>query len=87
VAKKPVSIKYLPMLSASARIRHGLEDLRLQMLNIKENGARSTHAVINRVPYFEGETIPKMRVKLIKIESHGIAIEILRSGDQYYIAY
>jgi hypothetical protein len=87
VAKKPVSIKNLPMLSSSARIRHGLEDLRLQMLNIKENGARSTHAVINRLPYFEGETISKMRVKLLKIESHGIAIEILRSGDQYYIAY
>jgi hypothetical protein len=87
VAKKPASIKNLPLLSASARIRHGLEDLRLQMLNIKENGARSTHAVINRVSYFEGETILDIPVKLVKIEPHGIAIEILRSGDRYYIAY
>ncbi len=87
VAKKPASIKNLPMLSASARVRHGLEDLRLQMLNIKENGARSTHAVINRLPYFEGETILNIPVKLVKIEPHGIAIEILRNGDRYYIAY
>ncbi|MDP7638864.1 MAG: hypothetical protein QGG73_04000 [Candidatus Hydrogenedentes bacterium] len=84
-AKNPVPIEKLPLLSTTVRMRYGLEDLRVNMLVIKGPHTPRTVAIINHLPINEGETIPKTRVELIKIESHGIAIKIIETGDQYYI--
>ena len=85
--RSTASIEDLPLLGTSTRMRFGLEKLQVNMLIIKGPRIPRTFAMINGLPINEGEIIPNTRAELVKIESHGIAIEILSTRNQYYIPY
>lgn len=81
----PDDIRTLPMLSRSERAQYRLEGLTINMLN-EANATRPLgNALINLEKIFIGETLPGSNATLIDVKSHGIAIEIMSSGQRYYL--
>ena len=86
-AALPDSIRELPILSPGIKMRYGLEKLRVNM--VKPVGPSNPYgqAVINMIPTYEGDPILNTTAKLIKVESHGVAIEIASTGARYYVDF
>jgi len=81
----PADIRQLPMLSRTEREQYRLENIALNMLN-EANALRPTgNAIINLEKVFVGETLPGSNAKLVEVQSHGIAIEIMSTHQRYYI--
>ena len=81
----PEDIRKLPSLSASQRIRLGLDRIRINML-LEANPNRLTpSAVINLQKVFLGNEIPGTRVLLVDVQAHGIAVESLETRKLFYI--
>lgn len=81
----PEDIRKLPMLSRVEKSQYGLDNLSLNMLN-EANAQRPTgNAIINLEKVFVGETIPGSNARLIGVENHGIAVEIMSTGQRYYL--
>jgi len=84
-APVPDDIRTLPMLSRSERAQYRLDGLTLNMLN-EANATRPLgNALINLEKIFIGETLPGSNATLIAVKSHGIAVEIMSSGQRYYL--
>ncbi|MCX8065177.1 MAG: hypothetical protein N3G21_08390 [Candidatus Hydrogenedentes bacterium] len=84
-SQEPVDISKLPVLRTSDRVRLGLEDMQLNVL--REPGPQNPHglAIINLTKIYVGEMIPGTPVKLIDVRTHGIAIEVVGTGERYYV--
>lgn len=81
----PADIRKLPMPTRSEREQYRIDNLALNMLN-EANDLRPTgNAIINLEKVFVGETLPGSNAKLIDVQSHGIAIEIMSTRQRYYI--
>ncbi len=86
-AAVPQSIKELPILSPGIKMRYGLDKLRVNMVKPISPSNPYGQAVINMIPTYEGDPILNTTAKLIKVESHGVAIEIMSTGDRYYLDF
>lgn len=84
-APVPDDIRTLPVLSRSERSQYRLEGLTLNMLNEASATRPLGNALINLEKIFIGETLPGSNATLIEVKSHGIAIEIMSSGQRYYL--
>ena len=83
--EEPIDISKLPVLKTSDRIRLGLENMQLNVL--REPGPKNPHglAIINLTKVYVGEMIPGTPVRLIDVKTHGIAIEVVGTGERYYV--
>ncbi len=83
--EETVDMTRLPVLRTSDRARLGLEDMKLNVL--REAGPKNPHglAIINLVKVYVGEMIPGSSVRLLDVETHGIAIEVVGTGERYYV--
>ena len=84
-APLPSDIRQLPMLSRSERSQYRLEDVRLNMLNVANANRPTANAIINMEKVFVGETLPGSNARLIDVQNHGIAVEIMSTKQRYYI--
>lgn len=84
-APVPDDIRTLPMMSRSERSQYRLEGLTINMLNEASATRPLGNALINLEKIFIGETLPGSNATLIDVKSHGIAIEIMSSGQRYYL--
>ncbi len=84
-AEETVDMTRLPVLRTSDRARLGLEDMKLNVL--REAGPKNPHglAIINLVKVYVGEMIPGTSVRLLDVKTHGIAIEVVGTGERYYV--
>ncbi len=80
-----VDMTKLPVLKTSDRVRLGLDSMQLNVL--REAGPKNPHglAIINLTKVYVGEMIPGSSVRLIDVKTHGIAIEVVGSGERYYV--
>ncbi len=76
-----------PVFTRSVQADYGLKKLRINMLRPRTEAVPYPSAVINMVTIFEGETILNSSARLFKVESHGVGIEIARSGERYYLKF
>ncbi len=83
--EEPVDMTRLPVLRTSDRSRLGLEDMKLNVL--REAGPNNPHglAIINLTKVYVGEMIPGTSVRLLDVKTHGIAIEVVGTGERYYV--
>ncbi|PCJ50479.1 MAG: hypothetical protein COA73_18505 [Candidatus Hydrogenedentota bacterium] len=81
------SIASYPVFTRSVQANFGLKKLRINMLRPRSEGVPYPSAVINMVTVFEGETILNSSARLFKVESHGIGVEISRTGEKYYLKF
>lgn len=84
-APVPDDIRTLPMLTRSERSQYRLDALTINMLNEASATRPLGNALINLEKIFIGETLPGSNATLIDVKSHGIAIEIMSTGQRYYI--
>jgi hypothetical protein len=78
-------LRMLPMLRSAARMRHGLENLKLNVLREAGENRPDGLAIINLNKVYIGERIPETRAILIGVEYRGIGIEIIESGERFYV--
>lgn len=81
----PNDIRQLPMLTRNERDQYRLNDIKINMLNVENDLRPLGNAIINLEKVFIGETLPGTNARLVAVENHGIAIEILSTRQQYYI--
>lgn len=84
---EPVDVDGLTPLRTTERIRYGLENMKINMLREPNVSRPNGLAVINLVKFYVGEVITGTRARLIGVEGHGIAIEMIDSGERYFVAY
>ena len=82
-----IDIRSLPLLRGSERARFGLEQLRLNVLRAASEDRPNGLAIINLNKVYVGEVIPDTRARLIAVESHGIGIEMIDTGERYYVQH
>lgn len=82
---EPLNIQTLPVMKTSDKIRLGLDRLQLNVL--REASAKNPYglAIINLNKVYVGEIIPGTSVRLIDVKTHGIAVEVLGTGERYYL--
>jgi len=78
-------INALPRLGERERSRHGLTELRLNVLRVATPTQPEPSAIINLKKVYVGEIIPDTRARLIGVQSRSIAIEIEGSGERYRV--
>jgi len=83
----PKTLSSLPPLTDSVRTRYGLTNMRLNMPRPANDNHPHASAIINMKPVWQGETILGTDAKLIGVERGGIAIEIIPTGDRYYLRF
>lgn len=83
--EETVDMTRLPVLRTSDRVRLGLDDMKLNVL--REAGPKNPHglAIINLTKVYVGEMIPGTSVRLLDVKTHGIAIEVVGTGERYYV--
>ncbi|MGC8845361.1 MAG: hypothetical protein ACP5QY_05885, partial [Candidatus Hydrogenedens sp.] len=83
--EEAVDMTRLPVLRTSDRTRLGLDDMKLNVL--REAGPKNPHglAIINLTKVYVGEMIPGTSVRLLDVKTHGIAIEVVGTGERYYV--
>ncbi len=83
--EETVDMTRLPVLRTSDRARLGLDDMKLNVL--REAGPKNPHglAIINLTKVYVGEMIPGTSVRLLDVKTHGIAIEVVGTGERYYV--
>lgn len=83
--EEPIDMTKLPVLKTSDRVRLGLDTMQLNVL--REAGPKNPHglAIINLTKVYVGEMIPGTSVRLLDVKTHGIAIEVVGSGERYYV--
>ncbi len=83
--EEPVDMTRLPVLRTSDRARLGLADMKLNVL--REASPNNPHglAIINLTKIYVGEMIPGTSVRLLDVKTHGIAIEVVGTGERYYV--
>ncbi|HOV33101.1 MAG TPA: hypothetical protein PLX23_07045 [Candidatus Hydrogenedens sp.] len=81
----PIDMTKLPVLKTSDRVRLGLDTMQLNVL--REAGPKNPHglAIINLTKVYVGEMIPGTSVRLLDVKTYGIAIEVVGSGERYYV--
>jgi hypothetical protein len=84
---EPVDIDTLTPLRNADRIRHNLEGMSINMLKEPSDTRPNGLAVINLVKFYIGEVITGTRARLIGVEGHGIGIEMIDSGERFFVAY
>ena len=67
------------------RSRHGLTELRLNVLRVATPTQPEPSAIINLKKVYVGEVIPDTRARLIGVQSRSIAIEIEGTGERYRV--
>lgn len=82
-----INLDELPILKSSDRARFGLENLKLNVLREANGNRPNGLAIINLNKVYIGEVIPGTRAKLIDVKSHGIGIEIINTGEKFYVAH
>jgi len=75
----------LPRLGERERSRHGLTELRLNVLRVATPTQPEPSAIINLKKVYVGELIPDTRARLIGVQSRSIAIEIEGTGERYRV--
>ena len=78
-------INALPRLGERERSRHGLTELRLNVLRVATPTQPEPSAIINLKKVYVGEVIPDTRARLIGVQSRSIAIEIEGTGERYRV--
>lgn len=86
-APPPVNLRELPILRSSDRARFGLENLKLNVLRETSENRPHGLAIINLNKVYIGEIIPGTRARLIEVKAHGIGIEIVDTGERFYVQH
>ncbi|HPP60040.1 MAG TPA: hypothetical protein PLT82_13000 [Candidatus Hydrogenedens sp.] len=83
--EESIDMTRLPVLRTSDRVRLGLENMQLNVL--REAGPKNPHglAIINLNKVYVGEIIPGSSARLLDVKTHGIAIEVVGTGERYYV--
>ena len=83
----PRDIATLPPLRASDEVRYGLENMNIN--GIREPNASRPYGVayINMDRVYINEVIPGTRARLIGLDLRGIAIEIVGTGERFFIQH
>ena len=81
----PADIRKLPLPTRNEREQYRIDNIALNMLNEANEYRPTGNAIINLEKVFVGETLPGSNAKLIDVQSHGIAIEIMSTRQRYYI--
>ena len=82
-----MNLRELPILRSSDRARLGLENLKLNVLREASENRPHGLAIINLNKVYIGEIIPGTRARLIEVKSHGIGIEIVDTGERFYVQH
>ncbi len=75
----------LPRLSAGDRAKHGIGEMRLNVLREASPTQPEALAIINLKKVYVGEIIPGTRARLIGVQSRAIAIEIEDTGERFRV--
>ena len=83
----PEDIRELPALSPAAKAKLGLEDFVVNMPMPATNARPVASAIINRMKVYKNERVLNTRVRLIDVSTHGVAIEVIDTGERYYVRH
>ena len=83
----PDDISKLPMLRDSDKGRLGFENVKINMLQPKNDSRPYAKAIINLKPVLVGERIPDTRTTLLAVAMNGIAIEVNDSRERYFVSF
>lgn len=90
-APKPAPVEIdvltLPPFTADMRNRYGLNNLLINIVNPKSERNPYGSAMINNKKVFEDGYIAASQIRLHKVVNEGIAVEVSRTGDKYFIEY
>ena len=75
----------LPILPESEYSRYGLDHISLNMLRAPSPDRPNGLAIINLNKVYPGELIQGSQARLLAVTRDGIAVEIERTGEQYFI--
>jgi hypothetical protein len=83
----PRDLSTLPPLRASDEVRYGLENITIN--GIREPNANRPYGVayINMDRVYVNEVIPGTRARIVGLDLRGIAIEIVGSGERFYVRH
>lgn len=81
----PADPEALPPLRGADKTRHNIENIRINVLRAPDDGNPYAHAVINLHKVFVGERIPGTSVKLLSVTGSGVALEVIGSGERYFL--
>ena len=83
--KKAQNLADLPILTETVKMRYSLTRMKLNMTRPANTLRHQASAIINAKPVFEGERVPGTEARLIGVLQNGIAIEIIPTGEQFYM--
>jgi hypothetical protein len=75
----------LPLMNETDKRRHGLGDMKINMVRPVNDNNPYASAIINLVPVQIGESIPNSTVRLIGVDIDGIVVETVAAGERYVI--
>jgi hypothetical protein len=85
VTPMPKNAEELPVLRGSDRIRHDLENFRINVVRASQPNNPYAHAVINLHKVFIGERIPATSATLVAVTQTGVGIEIIGTGERFFV--
>lgn len=83
----PADMRELPALSPAVKAKIGLEDFVVNMPMPATNARPVASAIINRMKVYKNERVLNTRVRLVDVATHGVAIEVIDTGDRYYVRH
>ncbi len=83
----PANLMSLPVLSEGEKARHGLSDVKVNLVRPATRTRPYASAIVNLQPVQVGEKIPDTDAILIGVEPRAIAIEIAGTGARYHIRF
>ena len=74
-----------PLLSVGVRARYGIGRIKVNMQRVKSDTNPHASATINRLTLREGDPIQGTGTNLVRILPKGVIIEIVSTGDLYFL--
>ena len=83
----PEDMRELPALSPAAKAKLSLDDFVVNMPMPATNARPVASAIINRMKVYKNERVLNTRVRLVDVSTHGVAIEVIDTGERYYVRH
>jgi hypothetical protein len=84
IAPRELDVQSLKPLPGGMITRYGLDELKINMVNPQSDRNPYGSAIINGKKVFENSYISGSQILLKKVVDDGIAVEISRTGEQFY---
>ena len=82
-----INVMTLPLFTEVMQHKYGLDELTINLVKPQSPRNQYGSAVINRKKVYEDAYIAGSQIRLIKVVNDGIAVEVSRTGEKYFIEY